>query len=351
MSWLAKTTLRATLHLVWSIDKTMARLRKKSIRSLSREEQNKIFRDLELLAAVANDQVWQTDAYKRLFHRAEQQGVHLTPNHFYSPIPDTARLREKGLEPKTSMAGIDWHVERQLDLLVNKFPGFADEYNALPVNSSPDLPAHAFHFHNGMYDFVDALVLYCMVRHLKPNQVLEIGSGYSTRISAQAALKNGNTQLTAIEPYPDSILQAGLPGLTSLIVQKIEQVDLSQFESLRENDILFIDTSHVVKTGGDVNYLFLEVLPRLAHGVVVHVHDVFLPQDYPLWWITERTLFWSEQYLLQAFLAQNTDFQIMFANNYLRLHHLAQLKQTFPACPNYDYAQSLWIQRAHAPTK
>jgi hypothetical protein len=81
-----------------------------------------------------------------------------------------------------------------------------------------------------------------------------------------------------------------------------------------------------VKTGGDVNYLFLEVLPRLRKGVVVHIHDIFLPQDYPLWWMTERTLFWSEQYLLQAFLTNNTDFQILLANNYLRLNYMEQVR-------------------------
>jgi hypothetical protein len=101
----------------------------------------------------------------------------------------------------------------------------------------------------------------------------------------------------------------------------------------------------VVKTGGDVNYLYLEVLPRLRTGVVVHIHDIFLPENYPLWWITERTLFWNEQYLLQAFLVNNTDFQVMFANNYMRLHYIDQIRQTFPNCPKYDYAQSFWLQR------
>jgi hypothetical protein len=349
MSWLTRSTLRGTLHLVWWIDKTMARLRKKSIGSLSRAEQEQIFPDLELLPAAANDLMWQTEAYKRLFRQMERQGIHLTPNHFYSPIPDTAQLKsEERAHTRLASAEIDWQIERQLDLLVNAFPAFADEYNAIPPEPSPDLPAHAFHFHNGMYDYLDALVLYCMVRHWKPRLMLEVGSGYSTRLSAQAALKNGSTQVVAIEPYPSPTLQAGFPGLTSLIASKIEEVELSQFEQLGMNDILFIDTSHVVKTGGDVNYLYLEVLPRLREGVIVHIHDVFLPEDYPLWWLTERTLFWNEQYLLQAFLTHNTDFQILFANNYLRINYLEQLKQTFPACPNFDYAQSIWIQRRQA---
>jgi hypothetical protein len=349
MSRLAKSTLRAMMQLLWLIDKTTARLTKKPIHSLSRSEQDQIFPYLELVSATANDQTWHMEAYKRLFRQMEQQGIHLTPNHFYSPIPDTDRLRSLGERAaQTRMMGIDWQVERQLDLLANAFPPFAEETTVLPQQASPELPGHAFYFHNGMYDFLDALVLYCMVRHFKPRMVLEVGSGFSTRITAQAALKNGNTQVTAIEPYPDEVLQAGFPGLSTLIVKKAEEVELSLFEQLQANDILFIDTSHVVKTGGDVNYLYLEVLPRLQAGVIVHVHDIFLPEDYPLWWITERTLFWNEQYLLQAFLTQNTDFQTLFANNYMRLNHLEQVKKIFPACPNYDYAQSFWVQRVHS---
>ena len=345
MSRLAKSALLTTLRLLWFIDKNMARLRNKSMRSLPAEEQDEIFRDLELLPAVVHDRTWHTDTYKRFFRQMEKQGIHLTPNHFYSPIPDTGELQTRPATRQSGMVGIDWRVERQLHLLKNVFPTFAEEYNAIPQEASPDLPPYAFHFDNGMYDFMDALVLYCMIRHLQPRLVLEVGSGYSTRLSAQAALRNGGTEVVAIEPYPDPVLQAGFPGLSSLVTKRIEQVEFSQFAQLGENDILFIDTSHVVKTGGDVNYLYLEVLPRLRKGVVVHIHDIFLPEDYPLWWMTERTLFWNEQYLLQAFLTDNTDFQILFANNFLRLNYLAQVKETFPACRKLDYAQSVWLQR------
>jgi len=279
----------------------------------------------------------------------ESQGIHLTPNHFYSPIPDTASLKAHPLHHQPELPGFDWQVEKQLDLL-QKFQKFSAEYITFPAEASPEIPPYAFHFNNGMYDYLDALVLYCMVRYLQPRLILEVGSGYSTRISAQAAIHNGGTEVIAIEPYPDSVLQAGFPGLTSLIDKKIEDIDLSMFKRLGENDILFIDTSHVIKTGGDVNYLYLEVLPRLHKGVVVHIHDIFMPEDYPLWWITDRTLFWNEQYLLQAFLTNNSEFQVTLANNYLRLKYLDQIKQIFPSCPKFDYAQSFWIQRRHDHT-
>jgi hypothetical protein len=349
MSWLAKSTLHSSLRLLWLIDKTMARLRKHPIRSLSAKEQDVIFLALELLPAVVHARTWHTEIYKKLFRQMESKGIHLTPNHFYSPIPDTSSLQEHPPTTQPGMAGINWQVEGQLDLLQRVFQTFAGEYNTIPTQKTPELPSYTFHFNNGMYDYLDALVLYCMIRHLQPKLVLEVGSGYSTRLIAQAALCNKSTEVVVIEPYPDAVLQDGFPGLNVLVTKEVEQVELSQFEQLGENDVLFIDTSHVVKTGGDVNYLYLEVLPRLRKGVVVHIHNIFLPEDYPMRWITERTLLWNEQYLLQAFLVNNTDFQIMFANNYMRTHHLDQIKLTFPSCPRLDYAQSFWMQRIHDP--
>jgi hypothetical protein len=198
---------------------------------------------------------------------------------------------------------------------------------------------------NGIFDGLDALVLYCMVRYFKPNRILEVGSGWSSRISAQAGLMNANTRLTCIEPYPDKLLREGFPGLEGLIPKKVEEVDLAPFEELGENDILFIDTAHVIKHGGDVNFLFLEVLPRLNKGVVVHVHDIFLPYEYLQWWITDRLLFWNEQYLLQAFLMFNYQFQVLQAINFMRIHHLDALQKTFPHCPNYHSGQSFWFQK------
>ena len=138
------------------------------------------------------------------------------------------------------------------------------------------------------------------------------GSAWSTRLSARAAILNGNTELISIEPYPDPVLRGGFPALSSLIEKKVEAVEISFFEELKAGDILFIDTSHAVKTGGDVIHLFLEVLPRLQTGVIIHIHDIFFPHDSPSWWIKNQLRFWNEQYLLQAFLTFNAKFQRPF---------------------------------------
>lgn len=297
---------------------------------------------LELLPYISDPSLWNSDQYKTAFHFLETRGVHLTPNHFYSPIPDTTQIRDLH---ETELVGVDLNEAAQYDLLCRAFPAFAQEYNVFPWEKEPGLPPYAFHFNNGIFDGLDALVLYCMIRHFKPHRIVEVGSGWSTRLSAHAAILNGNTELISIEPYPDPVLRGEFPGLSTLIEKKVEEVEISFFQELHAGDVLFIDTSHVVKTGGDVIYLFLEVLPRLQTGVIVQIHDIFLPHDYPAWWIKDQLLFWNEQYLLQAFLTFNDKFQVSFANRFMQHKYPDKLKEIFPRCPFLNTGQSFWMQR------
>ena len=131
---------------------------------------------------------------------------------------------------------------------------------------------------------------------------------------------------------------------SNLIQKKVEDVDLAFFQSLESGDCLFIDSSHVVKTGGDVNFLFLEVLPRLKPGVLVHIHDIFFPFEYPREWITEQRRFWTEQYLLQAFLSFNIEFEVLVSSNYLQTYHSAELEQIFPLTKPWQ-GGSFWMRR------
>jgi hypothetical protein len=124
----------------------------------------------------------------------------------------------------------------------------------------------------------------------------------------------------------------------------VQEVELELFQQLGAGDVLFIDSSHVVKTGGDVNYLYLEVLPRLRPGVVVHVHDIFLPGEYRKDWVTEEFRFWTEQYLLQAFLAFNSEFEVLLCNSYLGRYHRPALQNVFPKAPWWG-GGSFWMQR------
>lgn len=320
-------------HLSWDTVST-------AIRKYASEE-----RHLHKIARLLNQilrSYLKSSLYPKYFRIWEDHGFHLTPVHFYSPIPDTSTLTDELWEKESELVGIDLNEDVQLRLLQEVFPRFRAEYDQFPL--TPTARPHEFYFHNRMFGGTDALVLYCMVRHFQPDQVLEVGSGFSSRISAQAALKNGHTKLICIEPYPDEVLSRGFPGLTSLIRKKVQKVELSFFERLGPGDILFIDSSHVARIGGDVNYLFLEVIPRLKPGVVVHVHDIFLPSEYPRDWVMNELRFWSEQYLLQAFLTFNSEYEVLLCNSYLGRKHQSELRATFPNSPWWG-GGSFWMRR------
>ena len=352
MSKFSETTLKTSIRtlrflerMIWKLERRLEAPNAAPTATPSQAEST-LYKQLEILPTFVGTHTFQNENYKLAFRWLEERGVHLTPNHFYYPIPDTRLLSQSKLwERESELPGIDMNLSTQLHFLREVFPQLTQEYNAIPKSKTPDLKPYEFHFRNNIFDEIDPYVYYGMIRHFQPKTVLEVGSGWSTRLAARAAQKNGNTRLVSIEPYPDPLLKAGFPGLHSLIEQKVEEVELSVFQQLGENDILFIDTSHVVRTGGDVNYLYLEVLPRLQKGVVVHIHDIFFPEEYPRWWITERFLFWNEQYLLQAFLAFNSAFKVQFANNYMRLKYLEEVKKAFPDSPSYEHGQSLWMQK------
>jgi hypothetical protein len=281
---------------------------------------------------------------KRAFDLWQARGLHVLPVHYYSPVPDTRALGDDLWADRLEPPGIEWNEVAQLKLVREVFPIFREEYDALPREQPAS--GHAFYLGNGMFDGVDALVLYCMVRHLRPRRVLEVGAGFSSLLTAAAMTKNANAggELVCIEPFPPPALREGFPGLTRLIATPVQQVPLGEFERLDAGDVLFIDSTHVVKTGSDVNFLFFEVLPRLRSGVVVHVHDVFLPGEFPKHWITEELRFWNEQYLLRAFLLFNHAFEVLLSNAFLDRRHPQALRETFPHSP-WWLGGSFWMQR------
>jgi hypothetical protein len=280
--------------------------------------------------------------FPELFRRWERRGFHVTPVHFYKPIPDTQSLPETLWTHPSDLAGVEMNETTQLELLREHIPKFRDEYEQLPT-SSPG-KERGFYVNNTLFGGVDALVAYCMVRHFKPRTIIEVGSGFSSLVLGQAAERNKRAGLICIEPFPREFLREGFSGLRSLIEKKVQDIGLEFFSQLESDDILFIDSSHTVKIGGDVNYLFLEVLPRLRPGVIVHVHDIFLPFEYRRDWVLDELRFWSEQYLLQAFLQFNSEFEVLMANSYLNHYHEEDLKAAFPALERW-VGGSFWMRR------
>ena len=292
---------------------------------------------------------------RRLVHRLlsfefwQARGVHILPVAFDRPVPDTRTLDDSIWERRSSLPGIDLREDEQLALLRRFEAAYRDEYRRFPLE--PTSEPHRYHVDNGGFESVDGEILHCMVRDLKPDRIYEIASGNSTLVSAAAALMNeaeGHPpcRLVAYEPYPSDTLRAGVPGLSALEPVKAQEIPLERFAELGDRDILFIDSSHMLKLDSDVQYLYLEVLPRLRPGVVVHAHDIFLPAEYPRAWVMENHWFWNEQYLLQAFLAFNDAFEVLWAGSFMHLRHPAELADAFPSYdPRTRWPGSFWLRK------
>lgn len=280
---------------------------------------------------------WTRDAItaRKLFPLFEKLGVHVTRAHFYQPIPELRTLRPELWDKPSEAIGIDFREEAQLALL-RELAAYAPELDDVPWNRTGD----SYHFNNGAFGGVDAFALYGLIRHLRPRLVIEVGAGWSSLLTERALARNGEGSLRCIEPYPEPWLK----GSFEVIRAQVEDLGVAPFADLQANDILFIDSSHVVKIGSDVNFLFLEVLPRLAPGVVVHLHDVFLPYEMPKSWVLEQHIFWNEQYLLQAFLMFNRAFEVLLASHFLERRHQDALKAAFPKSPWFG-GGSFWMRR------
>ena len=272
-------------------------------------------------------------AIKLTFPLWQALGVHITRNHFYDPVPDTRRLRDDLWLRKSDLTGIDRNDDEQLHLLDLFSTRFKPEYDQFPRNRTSR--PHEFYLNNGNFLSVDAEVLYCMIRAFKPNRIVEIGSGYSTCLSARAVKKNQEVdpgyaaELITIDPFPHPVVRDGIPGVTRIIQKNVQDIPLAFFRELTNHDILFIDSSHMLRIGSDVQYEYLEILPSLQKGVLIHVHDIFFPYEYPKEWAIHKYRFWNEQYLLQAFLAFNHSFEIIWAGSYLHSRYPDRLAAAF----------------------
>lgn len=272
-----------------------------------------------------------------------KSGVFPITNHYYEPLFDPKHLR-KPLDQPRALPGIDWNVDEQLATLAEM--SFGAELSETPTEKRHE---HEFAFNNGFFESGDAEFLYNMVRLKKPKRVIEIGSGNSTLLVANAIAKNRlddsgyECEHECIEPFEMPWLDR-LPGV-KLYRQRVEEVPVERFSSLQANDILFIDSSHMVRPQGDVLFEFLEILPTLRSGVIVHVHDIFSPMDYPKSWIIDQVRFWNEQYILEAFLSGTSNWRIIGALNFLATNHFDALRKTCPFLTATRDPGSFWIQR------
>jgi hypothetical protein len=270
----------------------------------------------------------------------------LVPRTIYSPIPTVPDPASPEWQRRSALTGIEIDTSAQLAWLERELAPYFPE---LEPTLAPLLQRGEFNWRNGYFQGLDVAVLFAMLRHLKPQRLIEVGSGFSTRVAVAAAAANAREghplALTSIDPEPRADLASGLGPDHAHERRRATDVPLARFLELAAGDVLFIDSSHTVKRGSEVNYLVLEVLPRLASGVVVHFHDIFFPEDYPRAWF-ERGTYLSEQYLVQAYLAENRRWDVVFAAHAVARDHAARLGVAAPWFDPWDVGQeSLWIRR------
>lgn len=289
--------------------------------------------------------------WRYVFTYAEQKGIHILPVHYYSPVPDTTKLpNELWAHPRAPL-GFDLRVEPALAWLKQLSQKYGQEYNAFPKECTDP---RNYYLNNSAFASGDAEVLYAILRDLRPRKMIEIGSGYSTLLTCEALRVNSNDasnyrcEFTAIEPFPPAFISPPPPEVTRFERRPVQQVPVQLFSSLEAGDVLFIDSSHAAKIGSDVVHEYLTIMPNLAPGVVVHIHDIFIPAEYPRWWINEARFFWNEQYMLEAFLNYNREFEVIMPLHAVWQLHGEPFHKMIPSFePGRHAPSSFWIRRRH----
>lgn len=279
------------------------------------------------------------------------RGLDLVRADFNDPLVDTRRLPADTWERPTPAAGLGLDLEAQLRLIEGELRPFIDE---LDVPVDPPADSTALHLDNPWYGPMDAHLLYAMLRHAPPRRVLELGSGFSSLLIDRALARNalggpdGPAGHEIVDPHPSRLLRR-LQGRARVRAAPAVDLEREAFEHLQAGDVLFVDTTHVVKPGGEVIRLVLEVLPSLAPGVMVHFHDIFIPFAYPRVFYDRYNVHWQEQYLLQAFLAFNPLFEVKLANHALWRLRPRRVKPLFSGLREGMQPGGFWLLRTAAP--
>jgi hypothetical protein len=276
------------------------------------------------------------------------------PGHFYSPIPDPSEIHQRRTElfntSPESLPGIDLRVEEQLALL-EQIANLSREFSyGESKNIGRPKQHYRYTIDNQFFIEPDAFTLYSFIRCFQPKRIVEIGSGYSSALILDTIEQflDYSPDLVFVEPHPDrlrNLLQSKDAGSSRILEVTAQSLPIGEFSHLSASDILFIDSSHVGKCGSDVLHLLFNVLPRLSQGVLVHIHDMFWPFEYPESWYHEGRC-WNEAYLIRAMLMFNSAFEIVFWSSFLEARCPADLRKIA------HYAESaggsLWLRRTLA---
>lgn len=270
------------------------------------------------------------------------------PGHFYSPIVDPEALRAANFVVRHELE--DVHAIRcDMDAMLGTFERLSVHFSAtdFPECSSP---SHRYYYANEFFSYGDALILAAMLREFRPQRIIEVGSGFSTAamLDTLERMSGGeDVRLTCIDPNPErlhSILRSCDKQRVEVIPRQVQSVPLEVFAGLSAGDLLFLDTTHIVKTGSDVVHELFEILPRLAGGVLIHFHDIAGGFEYSGEWIFQENRSLNENYILRAFLMHNSAYEIVFFNHafFLRFREVLRDK-----CPLFlrNCGGSLWLRK------
>jgi predicted O-methyltransferase YrrM len=278
-------------------------------------------------------------------HPSDVPRMFVPPGHFYSPLPTSADVEEAARRAAADprLGGIDLQDEEQMRLLEE----LADFYPEIPFASEPR-PGLRYRFDNPSYSYADGVFLYSMIRRFRPRRIIEVGSGFTSALilDVNERFFDNTIACTFVEPYPDllhSLLTDDDRRRARIIPARLQDVDLALFDPLGANDILFIDSTHVSKANSDVNRLFFEILPRLAQGTVVHLHDIFPALEYPIEWMREGRA-WNEQYVLRAFLQYNAAYTVRLFGSYMVTSRPDWFRSRMPLCLR-NPGGAFWMQR------
>lgn len=269
------------------------------------------------------------------------------PGHYYSPIVEPAEYieQQKAAESfaKNLTVEIDFRSEEQFSLLKSFTTYYADFVSQMSLKGR-------FVLDNVFFTYSDALTMYSMMRVMKPKQIIEIGSGFSSALilDTNDVSFHSKIQLTFIDPNPERLKENIKPGEgVKIIEEKIQRIDPIVFDTLNAGDFLLIDTSHVSKSGSDVNHIYFNILPRLKPGVLIHIHDIFFPFEYPAQWIIKENRSWNEVFLLRAFLSYNDSFKIVYFNSFMEDKYREYFESNLPLAlkRNSTVCGGIWIEK------
>lgn len=310
------------------------------------EERDRLSHELDRAILRQSEVVEKLEATDKRFSEFRKSAGFVPPGHFYSALPSLEEVRENeskifGRSPD-EIKGIDLHEEQQL-ILYEQFVGY---YKDMTFPREKSVGYH-YYYENPAYSYSDGIHLYCMIRSSQPQRIIEVGCGYSSCMMIDTISKylEKDVSITFIEPYPDlleSLLNDSKQNI-KIIPERVQDVNISEFDKLQRNDILFIDSTHISKVGSDVNHLIFEVLPALSPGVLVHFHDIFYPFEYPKRWIYAGRS-WSEVYLLRAFLQHSDTFRLKYMNTYMQHKYRDRYISDMPLCMKNTGA-SIWIEK------